>query len=151
MEERISEGNRDQKGIEYIPPGVRGELEPFMRAHTAHFVSMIMAVGFRRGRARVAAVDYGTGKGVGMPISSATLGDLAYYYNHLIREAEIELESFKLYEKFLEKQFSAEDLVLSLKTEEHSLEEKQELLKELTKLYAEVEKLTESMEKLDNA
>lgn len=65
MEERISEGNRDQKGIEYIPPGVRGELEPFMRAHTAHFVSMIMAAGFRRGRAGLRPLITGPAKASG--------------------------------------------------------------------------------------
>lgn len=151
MEERISEGNRDQKGIEYIPPGVRGELEPFMRAHTAHFVSMIMAAGFRRGRARAAAVDYGTGKGVGMPISSATLGDLAYYYNTLIKEAELDEQSFELYEQFQEKRITVENLTIRLREEEQSPEEQKELLNELAGLMAEVEELSNRMEKLDRA
>lgn len=151
MEERISEGNRDPKGIEYVPPGSNGELEPFIRAHTAKYVSMITAGQFRRGRARGAAVNYGTGRGVGTPISSATVDDLIYYYNHLIREAELEKESSEVYEQFQVKRLTIETITERLQKEEQSPEEQKELLDELASLMAEVEELTELLEKMSRA
>lgn len=86
-----------------------------------------------------------------MPISSATLGDLAYYYNTLIKEAELDEQSFELYEQFQEKRITVENLTIRLREEEQSPEEQKELLNELAGLMAEVEELSNRMEKLDRA
>ena len=151
MEERIEESDRDQRGIEYVPPGSNGELEPFIRAHTAKYISMITATEFRRGRARGAAVNYGTGRGVGTPISSATVEDLIFYYNHLVKEAELETESFELYEQFQVKRITIENITLRLREEEQDEKEQRELLEELAELSTQVEELAGRMEHLSRA
>lgn len=150
MEERISESVRVDLNIPDLP-GTNGELEPFIMAHNAHFVGLLMASGFRRSRARAAAVTYGTATNAGVPLSSATIEELANYYNHLIKQAELDEKSADIYEEFEVARLNAESLAFRLRNEELSLEEKQQLLNELTDLAAEIDKLTEEMEKLGRA
>lgn len=150
MEERVSTGVRVDLNVP-DPPGTNGELEPFIMAHNAHFVSLLMASQFRRNRARAAAVTYGTATNAGIPLSSATVEELAYYYNQLIEQAELDEISGNIYEEFEIKRLDAESLAFRLRNEELSLEEKQQLLNELTDLAAEIEKLTEEMENLGRA
>lgn len=147
MEERISEGDRNEAQIEYVAPGSQGELQPFVRPHTAHFVGMLMATEFRRNRARLAAVSYGTATASGIPLSSMSVIELAHYYNNLIWQAEIEEQSSELYEQFQEKKITVETLMLRLK-EESDPEETKALLQELDKLAAEAAELAERMESM---
>jgi hypothetical protein len=150
MEERIP--TSDQVDLN-VPdsPGVNGELEPFVMAHNAHFVGLLLASGFRRSRARSAAVAYGTATNAGLPLSSFAVTELAYYYNHLIKQDELDQKSADIYEEFEVKRIDAESLSYRLRNEDLSLEEKQELLNELTDLAAEIEKMTEQMETLASA
>ena len=146
MDGRISEGDRDKAQIEYVPPGTHGELQPFVRPHNARFVGMLMAVEFRRNRARQAAVSYGTATSSGIPLSSASVMELAHYYHYLIDQAEIEEQSSELYEQFLEKKISVETLMSRLEEEEQDPEETRQLLQELDKLAVEAGALAERME-----
>ena len=151
MDDRISESDRDPQTIEYVPPGANGELEPFVQAHNAHFVGLLLAGEFRRGRARASAVSYGTSLAAGVPLSSMTTTELAYYYNHLVRQEELDKKSYDLYEKFQEKKITAENIMLDLQSEEQESEEEKRLLQKLEKLLDEVEVLAKSMENLDRA
>lgn len=150
MEERISEGNREET-LKYVPPGTQGELQPFVRPHTAHFVGMLMAVEFRRNRARAAAVSYGTTTNSGIPLSSLTIVELANYYNYLVGQAEIEKKSSELYEQFLEKKITVETLIQRLKSEPIDQEETKDLLRQLDKLTYEAEELSGRMENIGRA
>jgi hypothetical protein len=133
------------------PPGADGSLEPFIMAHNAHFVSLLMAGEFRRGRARAAAVGYGTSTGSGIPLSSASIEELSFYYNHLVKQAEADDKSEEIYEKFEIKRLDVESLSYRLRHEDLPLEEKQQLLNELTDLMGEIELLTAEMENLGSA
>ena len=132
-------------------PGTNGELEPFVATHNAHFVGLLLAGEFRRSRARAAAVGYGTSTSAGIPLSSATVTELAHYYNHLVKQAELDEQSADLFEKFEVNRINAESLSYRLQREDLPLEEKQQILNDLVDITNEIERLTGQMENLGRA
>lgn len=150
MEEGISEGNREETKIEYIPPGSQGELMPFMRPHTAHYVGMLLAAKTRRNIWRNAAVTHGTATTRGVPVSSITIRELVYYFQYLADQEEKEAQSTVLYLEFAEKKHTAETIMLRLK-EDNDPEETKRLIQELDKITAQAQELAEQMEKLESA
>jgi hypothetical protein len=123
-------------------------LEPFVQKHNAKFVGYLLAAGIRRGRARNAAARYATGTDADPPLISGVNRDLAYYYQHLLAQAEADELSNDLYEKFQEKQLRSELVLRDLQDPDVSMDEKRDLVKELQELEQDMERLGGLLEEL---
>jgi len=132
-------------------PGESGELEPFVSAHNAKFVGLLSAFHFRRSRARIGAVNYGTANTVVTPVSSRLTQELAFYYQELLAEDERSKESEELYEKMALAQIEIENWIAELRADSLEEETRRELLIKIDKSLVELEVMAGQMEKLANA
>lgn len=150
MVERIPDNDRSL-GLNIQAPGEDGGLEPFIGTHNAKFVGMLMAYHFRRGNARMGAVNYGTAHTVATPIASATAQELSHYYQDLKERAERDVKSEEIFEDMAFRRLEIGDWTEKLKSEELSEIEKRELLINIDKALVELEGMVEELDRLGNA
>lgn len=150
MVERIPDNDR-RLGLNIQAPGEDGGLEPFIGTHNAKFVGMLMAFQFRRGNARMGAVNYGTAHTVATPIASLSAQELSHYYRDLKAQAERDSEAEVLYEDMSFNRLQIEDWTEGLKSEDLSEEKRQELLINIDKSLVDLERMVEKLDRLGNA
>jgi hypothetical protein len=131
--------------------GESGELEPFLSAHNAKYVGFLMSYQFRRGNARMGAVNYGTAHTVATPVTSREVQELALYYNFLLEQAERDKQSEELYEAMTLRQLNIDNWIEELRVDDLSEDERRELLIRIDKALIEMEEMSAQMEKLSDA
>ena len=117
------------------------------------FVALVLAHQYRRGRARNAAVQFGTGRSISPPFLSGSMQDMAIYYQHLLNQADLEDAATNIYEMVLQKKHRAESIKYRLESERDQLsrEEARELLEEMNNVASDIESLTILMEEFGDA
>lgn len=125
-------------------------LKPFIKEENIKFVSYLLAARYRRGRARNAATQYGAGTLADPAYISGADRDLYAHYQHLLKMAELEETSARLYETLVDKKLQAELIIENLREPEHlDYDQRRELLLELTALEDDVERMTGLLEGLE--
>jgi len=125
-------------------------LEPLVKQQNEKFIAYLLAYRFRRGRARNIATQYGAGTLADPSYISGADRDLYANYQHILKMAELNETSGRLYETLLDKKLQAELLIENLREPEHlDHDQRRKLLLELTVLEDDIERMTGLLEDLE--
>ncbi len=150
MGERIPNNDRPL-GLNIQAPGEDSGLEPFVSTHNAKFVGMLMAYHFRRGNARMGAVNHGTAHTVATPIASLTAQELSHYYQDLKAAADKDEKAEEIFEEMSLNRLQVEDWTEGLKDNDLGPKERREILINIDKALVELEGMVEELDRLGNA
>jgi hypothetical protein len=127
------------------------KMSPFVSAHNAEYIGLLMAHQIRRGRLRNEAVNYLQGNDWSPPSLNGANRDVFEYYQYLKALEEADDISEELIEMIEFKKVEAETLKDRIENEQLPIEEKKELLKEWEDKIDDIIRMTTILEGLSSA
>ena len=119
---------------------------PIVSEHSTRLIGFLLASHFRRSRAVNSAVAYGLGGKPAPPIFAGADRDLLLYYRSLMDHEEVLGISEALYQRVLELQGEAGNIVHALQNDPLTMEQKAEQLQKLDQLENEMKRATDLLE-----